>query len=442
MNTLLTKLRFPALGLILSGLALACWPVFRWWVARMTDGSDDPLGVVALVAAGGFLWQRRRCLEIGNYGVWMALGLILTQGILPLPPMVRAGCLVVALALALRLPQRHAGIVLLLLLSLPVVASLQFYFGYPLRLVTAEISRFLLNLVGLETERIGTLLRWRDHEVGVDAACSGIKMLWATCFMAGALSARERLSWARTLRLFLTGLGLVIALNGVRSTLLFFPEAKLVLWPAWAHEGVGVVLFIMVAGSMVVLAQRLTQRGAPMAVATRAPLAPTTMLAWTCGVLVCALLAFYHQPADAKSSAQVKVDWPTIFDGEPLTPVPLSPAEERFAAHFPGQINVFTTATGRTVIFRHITKASREVHSTMDCLQASGYAVHPEPQWKDDQGRSWGQATVRGQGPIRHAREIIIDANGTTYTDPSAWFWPALLAPNTGPWTGITVLEQ
>ena len=442
MNLPLVKFRPPTLGLVLCGLALACWPVFRWWVARMTDGSDDPLGVAALVVAGYFLWERRSELTANPYGAWMAMGVILTQGVLPLPPLVRAGCLVLALSLALDLIRCHSGIVLLLLLSLPVVASLQFYFGYPLRLITAEISRWLLELLQVSTERSGTLLRWREHTVGVDAACSGVKLLWATGFLVGALAARENLSWTRAGKLALVGLALVIALNGVRSTLLFFPEAHLVEWPEWTHEAVGVGLFVMVAGTLVLLANRLTQRAKPRVARVATPWEPLTTLVWICAMVVSAGLACFFSataPAEAKRET---ITWPTYFEGERLTPVPLSDAEERFAAHFPGQISVFTSASGRTIIFRHINRASREVHSSADCLQSAGYVMHPEPQFQDDQGRAWGQYTAEGNGPIRRVRETITDRNGVSFTDPSAWFWPALLGQSNGPWTAITAMER
>ena len=300
--------------MVLCGLALACWPVFSWWVARMTDGSDDPLGVAALVVAGFFLWQRRSELTASPYGVWMSMGVILTQGVLPLPPLIRAGCLVLALSLALGLIRRHSGIVLLLLLSLPVVASLQFYFGYPLRLITAEISRWLLELLHVSTERSGTVLQWRDHTVGVDAACSGVKMLWATLFMAGALAARENLSWTRTGKLAVMGLVLVMGLNGVRSTLLFFPEAELVEWPDWTHEAVGIGLFVMVVGTLVLLADRLTQRSKPRAVCVVPAWSRSMALTWTLAMVGSAGLGLFlhcHQ-LQRRQTSRLSLGRPTL----------------------------------------------------------------------------------------------------------------------------------
>jgi len=441
MKTSLTLPRLPPPTAVAAGLGLACWPVFRWWFARMTDGSDDPLGVVALAVAVLFLWRRRQEMAISPYGLWMALGLILTQSVLPLPPMVRGVCLIAALIAALALPKRQAGIVVLLFLSLPVVASLQYFAGYPLRLLAAGISQNLLGLLGLDVERTGTLLRWRSHTVGVDAACSGVKLLWATAFTVAALAARERLTWRRTVLLLAAGLGLVILLNGLRSTILFFPEARLVVWPEWTHEGIGVGLFVMVAASLAAVASRCSGARPSVPVIPARPLPGLSLPLWSAGVLLAAGLAFAHRPPAVPVSSQVRVEWPTWFEGEKLSPVPLSEAEARFATGFPGQMNVFVSASGRTIIFRRILRASRELHSSADCLRAAGYALHAMPNYQDDQGRAWGRHEVIGSGPLRQVRELITDAAGLTFTDPSSWFWPALLGQSGGPWSAITVMD-
>lgn len=434
--------RIPPLGLIVGGLAVACWPVFIWWMARMTDGSDDPLGFAALLAAGFFLWQRRREMDVSPSGVWLALGLLLTQGVLPLPPLVRGGCLIAALSLALSLPRRNSGITLLLFLSLPVVASLQYFGGYPLRLMAAEFSRSLLWILGTATERTGTLLRWRDHEVGVDAACSGVKMLWSALFIVGIMSARAGFPWRRTVQMILAGVGLVIVINGIRSTILFFPEAKMVVWPEWTHEGIGVGLFIILAASLVCLCNRVpTGTPAPDG-PLRKQLHRTTIMAWSTAVILCAFLALSYRIGKTPAKARTDlVTSPASFEGEKLIPVPLSEAEARFATTFPGQMNVFTTASGRTIIIRRIAQATRQLHSSAQCLQAAGYTIHPEPLFKDDLGRRWGFWKATGPGSIHQLRELITDENGLSFPDPSTWFWPALLGQSNGPWTAISVME-
>ena len=49
---------FP--GLVIATHALTVWPVWRWYLARTTDGSDEPWGIAALIAALALAWPFRR----------------------------------------------------------------------------------------------------------------------------------------------------------------------------------------------------------------------------------------------------------------------------------------------------------------------------------------------------------------------------------------------
>ena len=84
------------------------------------------------------------------------------------------------------------------LLSLPLLASLQFYAGYPLRVVTAEASRWLLPPASA-SQRSGASLLVNGQLVIVDAPCSGVQMLWLGYFTACVVALRagrdDRVSW-------------------------------------------------------------------------------------------------------------------------------------------------------------------------------------------------------------------------------------------------------
>ena len=57
-------------------------------------------------------------------------------------------------------------------------------------------------------------------------------------------------------------------------------------------------------------------------------------------------------------------------------------------------------------------------------------------------GRTWRCFDARGAGPgapRRRVCERITDADGQAYTDPSSWFWAALLGRSKGPWQAVTV---
>ena len=147
-----------------AGPAGGCAVAARaWMAARVQDGSDAPLGLAALAAllmllglrlphaahrtahrlAGGGrgahavptprCWSRRRW-PARCSPRWRWSG---TDGV----------------AAHRRTRAALAGLVLL---ALPWIASLQYYGGYPLRVITAQASAWLLQLAGLAAERSGT----------------------------------------------------------------------------------------------------------------------------------------------------------------------------------------------------------------------------------------------------------------------------------------------
>ncbi|HZN05333.1 MAG TPA: hypothetical protein VFB65_01050, partial [Pyrinomonadaceae bacterium] len=68
------------------------------------------------------------------------------------PPLARAGLAFTAIAVTVSVVRfgkpLHPGVLGLLWLSLPLVPSLQFYLGYPLRLLVAAVAAPILRLGG------------------------------------------------------------------------------------------------------------------------------------------------------------------------------------------------------------------------------------------------------------------------------------------------------
>jgi exosortase/archaeosortase family protein len=247
--------------------ALALWPAWVWMGRRMLDGSDDPLGLLALGLLAALAWQQRRLLRPAPALGWLtsALGLALaaTVGQLAgLPPLVACLLAVLALAAALAawLPRALPRLPLLGLavLALPLLASLQFYAGYPLRVLTAEASRWLLS-VGFTVQRAGASL-WVDGRlVLVDAPCSGVQMAWLAYFsaFATALWWRQR-DGVLLARLPVVGL-IVLVANVLRNSMLVaFAGAGQPL-SGWAHEAVG----LLVLAGVCALVHAWVRRGAP-----------------------------------------------------------------------------------------------------------------------------------------------------------------------------------
>ena len=254
--------RAPALAwLALQAAALA--PTWLWMARRMRDRSDDPLGLLALAALAWLVISGRRELRAAPRLGWLALAAAATLaatlartgvGPLPaLPPLAAALVAMLALACALLafLPRQLAAwpVAGLAVLALPLLSSLQFYAGYPLRVVTAEASRWLLA-PGFEVAREGSSLWVDGRQVIVDAPCSGVQMAWLGYFTACVVAL-----WARRdERSFLARLPAVGALvligNIVRNSLLVALEAADQAPAHWLHDAFGLALLTAVCGSI------------------------------------------------------------------------------------------------------------------------------------------------------------------------------------------------
>lgn len=238
-------------------LALALAPSWWWMARRMADGSDDPLGLLALAALGWLAWRCRGRLRAAPRLRWLAAALtaaaVSTATLGALPPLLGAlaGLLALGCGLAAFLPASAAAapVLGLSVLSLPLLASLQFYAGYPLRVLTAEAARWLLA-PWYAVERMGTALRVDGQLVIVDAPCSGVQMLWLGYFTACgvALHARRR-SAGFLARLPAVSL-LVLAGNVLRNAVLVAGEASGRPLPGWAHDTVGLVVLAAVCGAI------------------------------------------------------------------------------------------------------------------------------------------------------------------------------------------------
>jgi exosortase len=238
---------------LLVAQAAALWPMWQWYARRMTDGSDDPWGLVALGTVLLLVGAERDRLRHEPRSVALLGGGMLTLlsaiSIPWLPPLARAALGVSALALTLTaiLDRSRPFLPLwgLLLLSLPVVSSLQFYLGYPLRSFTARASSGLLNLIGLPVVHSGTALGWNGRTVLVDAPCSGIRMLWAGLFLAALLSYLARASLARCLLNGFVAFAIILVGNVLRNTFLFTKEARILDLPDWTHAATGLLAFLV-----------------------------------------------------------------------------------------------------------------------------------------------------------------------------------------------------
>ncbi|HKG47805.1 MAG TPA: archaeosortase/exosortase family protein [Pyrinomonadaceae bacterium] len=252
--------------LILGLQVLAFWDVWQWYVSRAVYSWDQPWGVLALVAAFVFLaasrkpWpQTERSLLLPTFFV-----LLYAATYLPFGPLPRATVAFTGLAVttsSLRFGKSfHPGLFGLFYLSLPTLPTLQFFGGYPLRVVVAELTAPILRMSGFAVISEGTCLNWAGQMIWIDAPCSGIKMLWVGLFLTFVVLCLYELPLLKTLLLLPLAGVVIMAANVFRAVALFYLEAGVLSMPSWGHEYAGVIAFVLEAAGIIAIVWLLRRR--------------------------------------------------------------------------------------------------------------------------------------------------------------------------------------
>ena len=219
------------------------------------------LGIVVCLAVFSIAANKR----VLRFSLRLPIALMLLYGasfLLPIPPIIRAAIASLSVfhtlhysAFGHRPPVAYWGMILC---SLPIVPSLQFYLGYPARLISASLTVPLLRMNGLAVHREGTYLVWQEQMVQFDAPCSGITMLWAGTLLTFALAYLRNFNGVKTLQaLGVCGVFILLG-NILRAGSLFYLETGMLLSPApWWHEGVGIIIFIGTAFALLTTLNRM-----------------------------------------------------------------------------------------------------------------------------------------------------------------------------------------
>lgn len=160
---------------------------------------------------------------------------------------------------------------------------------------------------------------------------------------------------------------------------------------------------------------------------------------WLIGLLALgAAMAPVLRP-DIRNQAH-PVSWPASFEGQPLFPLAAAPEDESLARGFPGRIARFSDGK-RQIVLRSLARPTRQLHPARDCFKAIGYRIDPSPMRVVAPGTFASCFAASRNGRSVRVCERITDADGRSFTDPSAWYWPALLGRSRGPWLAATIVE-
>ena len=431
------------LCLLVQGMAL--WPHGKWIVNRMQDGSDQPLGLVAIISLGGLLmtqvqaWQTPK---IPYLSLALILQIMACAAWLIWPPLLTSllAVLAISMTLAAFLPKNAPilPIFALAILSLPLLSSLQFYAGFPLRVITAQSSAWILQLWGNHVERIGTNLQINGQLVMVDAPCSGVQLAWMVYFFAAMLAFYRQLADKKFIR-YWPLLGLVVLMaNIIRNTCLVILETRPQGLSDSLHQGIGLVVLVLACALVAYFLKPEPWSSVspkPIVLASPAWLIPLVIVCFLCSAVVSWSKTQVSVPQNTQH-----IEWPRQWQGRALQPLALSPVENRFAANFAGHIGRFSDGQ-RQIVLRHVQRPTRMLHPASDCYKGLGYRIAHEQLEYDPQQQVWRCFHASKQGQTLRVCERIVDNQGKVFTDTSSWYWQAELGQSQGSWWAITTAE-
>ena len=160
-----------------------------------------------------------------------------------------------------------------LLIALPMPSFIYSPIVHGLQNKVAAVNVEVLNLLGIPAQRIGSLIHLPNGTVGVDEACSGIRSLQSTLMATlfiGYLTLKNR---ALQIMLLISGVGLAIVGNLVRSLFLSYTANARGLqsvnevhdaagWSILAFTAVGVALLAWIFNQLEIQAKAYAEAAA------------------------------------------------------------------------------------------------------------------------------------------------------------------------------------
>jgi exosortase/archaeosortase family protein len=242
----------------LAVLLAAFWDAWRRCIGRALADPESmgPLAAVALIllVLGGRRLARGQPLRTPPLALLTALLLLYMAACAWGPPLTRTMIAATATLYCLHRmiwPEAPSPAFWgAALLAAPVLPSLQFYLGYPMRAASAALTVAMLQLQGLPAERRGVMLIWGERMLQFDAPCSGVRMLWTGLLFTLAVCLLYRFRPALVVAAVVASLAMTVLGNALRAASLFYletgPQAKRLAafdpsFGGWAHEAAGLV---------------------------------------------------------------------------------------------------------------------------------------------------------------------------------------------------------
>ncbi len=252
---------------IVAGFALcAIWPVWMY-LCKSQEGMFTMFGLLGL---GGRWLRRQLTLKKGRAlipfyfylsFVFMAVYIVAYSW---LPNLIRAALAFMSLGcLGLSTIPRSEGtrmnaVFILLPLLLPLNASLNFFFGFPLRRVTTAISGTALLPWSVTYQ--GTHLYHAQQVLDVGMPCSGINGLWVFLVGTAGYCVLYKCSLFKTVAFLCLAVLSAIFYNVLRICAIFIYRNTVGVEPYFIHQYMGLGAFAAALGVAVLVMHRIQRR--------------------------------------------------------------------------------------------------------------------------------------------------------------------------------------
>jgi exosortase O len=343
-----------------------------------------------------------------------------------------------------RLFLRSLPLSLFICILIPLERHVETFIGFPLRLLTAEITRSALSSVGVIIQGTSTILVAENAASSIDSACSGVKTIWAGTlfFLLASHISRQRLNFRWFLHLSLT-IALLVTANFFRVLLLSVLALvvknqdifRLLHLPLGASGFVAVCLIAScLAKTKCKIQEDIVRKKGVVSAPTTIPIAISCLLTSA----LAAGAAPIPLPTEAKSPKSFEVQFSANLQ---IAPLPLTHQEKNFFYQRPGakvskwrfRSSENPSQSGTMVI--SISRSSLAQHDPLQCLVGSGHDINSRRTILVDQKFPVHMATIVGtDGLFLH----WFQRRGEVTVDFSHRFWAGIL--HSEPWIMVSVL--
>jgi len=167
---------------------------------------------------------------------------------------------------------RHSAATATLAFLIPVPGMLRQGLSVPLQTATAWLTQLVLELIGLEVGRSGSVLHYHGVQIAVAEACNGLRMMFALFLVTWASVFSRRLSARTRVAVLLVTPLLAVACNVLRllPTVWFYGRSPDRLGPV-AHEFGGWLMLALAAAWLQAMLAWLSRRQRRSAAAGEEP---------------------------------------------------------------------------------------------------------------------------------------------------------------------------